>query len=251
MDKSDLIRLAPAYYELAVLLELQGKTGYMPEFALRRAYTYHPGEAADPEDASCYIEHNALLKLAIKNLVEQGAIEALLDPFGPSQYREGPKLDQYMLIAREDPAHPLFKGEASGDAQRWLRIALENLNTACNRLDVTESDWNNPEHEWEPIPIDRSDNKLQEADRLLDETIAEVEKNNGYAVQHPQERNFVLENLRLLSRTLKTATETSAAYVRTHGLDVLKKLAIRFAGAVMEKLADGTAHALMRWLGWG
>ena len=78
----------------------------------------------------------------------------------------------------------------------------------------------------------------------------EVEKNNGYASQHPEERRFVLESLKSLSVTFKTASTTSIAYVKTFGLMALRKVADRFAGASIGQIATLAVQALLRWLGF-
>lgn len=248
MDKADFLRTAPAYYELAVLDALRRKKGYLSEEALQDFYTVN-SDPNDPSDFHCYIENVPLLQYAIERLSKTDAIEALLDDFGPPQYKAGEGHEAYMDEQRANKASPTFKSEASSDSDRWLRSALSRVNQTYRQLGLTQADFENPEADWAPIPIERSNKALLEAEAAVDKTIEEVEKNNGYADQHPEERNFVLDNLKLLSAKFKTGTTTSVAYVKIHGLEALKKVANRFAGMTASQVANVAIQALLRWLG--
>lgn len=244
MDKPDFIRIAPAYYEFAVILALQSASGYLSEPELLRKYTARVRDDDGTDDWYCYLENKKLLQFAIAVLVKKGAIEALLDPFGPSQFKDGPKLSAYMDEQRADTASPLFKAEVSGDVRDWLHTALARLNMVCRELEVSADDWRDPEGEWEPIPLDQESETLKAANKALSDTIVQVEQNNGYAASYPEERKFILDNLKLLSSTLKTAATTSFNYVKVHGLRVLQKLQERFGAALIGEAAKETAKAL-------
>lgn len=248
MDKSDFIRLAPAYYEAAVIFAFKDEHGFIPEFRLRSKYHERHPDSSDPEDGFSLVGDEELLQLAMQNLVRKNVVVALRDPFGPSQFKEGDGLNAYMDEARADTNSPIYKGEASGDADQWLRLALNKLSDIGNDLRISPKDWERPDRDWEPIPLDRDEPILKEAIASLDETIAEIEQSNGYASEHPEERNYVVDNLKLLSNKLKSAASTSAAYVRSHGLNVLQKVADKFSGAAMGEAAKATLKALGEWL---
>ncbi len=244
MEKAEFIRIAPAYYELAVVLALQSKPGYVPEFDIRRMYTIHPDDAADPEDNYCLVGNSDLFRIAIQNLVEKQVIEALLDPFGPSQFKEGDGLGDYLAEQRKNAASPFYKAEASGDVDWWLKDALHGLDSVANRIGITPQDFQDPEGDWAPIPLDRADVRVQNAIEQVDQTIAHVEQNNGYGTAYPEEKRFVLDNLKLLSDTLKNAASTSITYIKTHGLNALQKLQERFGTALIGEAAKEASKAL-------
>lgn len=249
MDKADFIRLAPDYYKLAVVLVLREERGYVPSFSLKSKYYERHPDSTDPDDGYSLLENDALLQLAIDTLVKEQVIDALLDPFGPSQFRAGEGLGTYIDENLADASSPLHKAEASGDAERWLRAALERLNKIGAELEVTADDWQQPEAEWEPIPIERDNEAFLRAEAAVDHAIKEVEQNNGYASAHPEERNFVLEKLKLLSARFKSAKDISIGYVRANGVEALRKISHRFGNAAVGKVADAAITALLTWLG--
>jgi hypothetical protein len=116
------------------------------------------------------------------------------------------------------------------------------------RLGILPSDFESPERDWQPIPLDRQDEALQAAIISLDKTIKEIEQSNGYASEHAEERNFSIDNLRMLSQKLKGASTTSIAYVRTHGLTVLKRIQDRFVDTAIGEGAKETTKAILHWL---
>ena len=105
-----------------------------------------------------------------------------------------------------------------------------------------------PDREWAPLPLERESKSLQEAIASLEKTISEVEQNNGYAVEYPEERGYVLDNLKLLTSKMKTAATISANYVKTHGLSVLRRVEDRFVNAAIGEVAKHAAKALLHWL---
>jgi|HubBroStandDraft_6_1064221.scaffolds.fasta_scaffold22696_4 hypothetical protein len=203
-----------------------------------------PDDATGPEDRYCLIANKELFRVAIHNLLEKMVIEALVDPFGPSQYKEGIALSDYLKEERENRNRPLYRAEASGEAERWLHEALENLDRVAREIGISAEDFQDSEGEWEPIPLDRADTRLQKAIEKVDETIKHVEQNNGYGTEYPEEKRFVVDNLTLLSNTLRTAVSTSVAYIKTHGVNVLQKLQERFGNALIGEAARETAKAL-------
>ena len=248
MNKAEFMKVAPLYYELAIVLRLQLTDGYISERELRGAYFIVESSNGRNGNSINLLADEELLQVSLSRLVDNGVIEALLDPFGPSQFGEGPELSSYVDKARSDRTSPHYKADASGNQLQWLQSALLRLNHVGRELGIAAEDWRSPESDWQPIPLDRTNELLGSTIEAIDHTITAVEQSNGYASGHPEERKYVLDNLRLLAGTLKTAATTSVNYVRTHGLDVLQKLQDRFGTALIGEAARETAKAIWQWL---
>jgi hypothetical protein len=139
--------------------------------------------------------------------------------------------------------------EASGDRRKWIFKALTNINKTAWELHVSASDFVGAQvDEWSPIPIEQAAPSLQDAVAKLDDAIQQIEDSNGYAVQHTEERRYVLDGLKALSNTLKTAATVSVEYVRRNGLEMLKKVRDRFTGTLIDQSAKAAGDALMHWI---
>jgi hypothetical protein len=241
MDKAEFIRLAPKYYALAILLQLvKGKPVTYQSIA--EEYTVK----SDDED-EFLLQNGNLWAIATDWLMEKELVVAFSDPFGPPVYTQTDTFDSRFndLFNSE---MPFQNAQASGDSRRWAFQALRRVYEEEIRLSIRSSDFDDPESEWKPIPLEPSNLALQNAVISLDKTIVEIEQSNGYASEHPEERNFVLDNLRLLSQKLKSAGTVSVLYVRTHGLNVLKRVQDRFVDTAIGEGAKETTKAILRWL---
>jgi hypothetical protein len=199
------------------------------------------------DEPHCLIDDFATWNQAVAWLVERRMIVAFTDPFGPPIYKKSDTFDsQWSDLCRSE--RPFENARQSGDERSWTYEALRAVYAEHIRLGIRASDFEDPERDWSPIPIDRNDESLQTAITALDRTIKEVEQSNGYASQYPEERNFVLDNLRLLSQKLKSAGTVSVSYVRIHGLSVLKRLQERFIDTSIGEGAKETTHAIVHWL---
>lgn len=244
MDKADFIRVAPKYYMLAIIREMQKSYGYLSETAMRESYTYN-----DPDsDDYCYIPNTHLLKAALDDLVSAGAIEIIEDDFGPALYRKTDQFEEAVEALESDLDGPFYKCKISPDGETWVRSALSKVNDVSTELDITVEDFKRPDREWEPIPLDHDNASLKAAIASLDKVTQQIEQSNGYASAHPEERNFVLDNLKLLSNRLKTAATVSLSYIRSHGLNVLKKVQERFVDTAIGEGAKETIKALGHWI---
>jgi hypothetical protein len=65
---------------------------------------------------------------------------------------------------------------------------------------------------------------------------------------YPEERTFVIDNLRMLSDKLKSAGTISVSYIRTHGLSVLKRVQERFIDTSIGEGAKEVSNAIIHWL---
>lgn len=245
MDKADFIKLAPAYYELAVLALIWKNGGHLSEHSFRKEYElvrdgYH--------EAETLLGSNALLRQALRALEAKNVLAALEDPFGPTLYVRADGINEYIEELEANVSSPFHKSSRAPDRTEWIFNALIKLDETHSALAVTEAELEKPDDEWAPIPLDRSNPALTTAIEAVDETIKQVQQSNGYAADYPEERNFVLDNLEALAKTLKTAASTSIAYVRHHGLSVLSKLQARFGDALVGEVAKEAAKALWNFV---
>lgn len=244
MDKSDFVRLAPKYYMLAIIQEMRKSYGHLSETAMRESYTYNdPGG-----DDYCYIPNKYLMKIALDNLASTGAIEIIKDDFGPALYRKTDQFEQAVEALEIDLDGPFYKCKVSPDCEAWVRSALSKVNDTSTELDITGEDFNRPDQEWAPIPLDHDNKSLKTAIDLLDKVTQQIEQSNGYAAAYPEERNFVVDNLNLLSSRLKTAATISLSYLRIHGLNVLKKVQEKFVDTAIGEVAKETIKAIGHWM---
>lgn len=246
MDKPDFVKAAPVYYMLAIVQYVRKTTGHISEIDLYSEYT--DGESVDGPEY-CYIEKSALLKKAIRTLVAEGALEEVTDDFGPHLYTQGGRFEAYVDLMESDPSSPFYKAKQTNNRMHWLTRALNSVNRAYDELGVRDTDIENPEADWSPIPLDQSDPKLKEVLVAVDDVLVKVEGDNGYAAQHPEERNFVVANLKLFTSTIRGASSTSIAFIKVHGLEPLMKLSKVFGKAALGKLIDAAIAALLAYFG--
>jgi hypothetical protein len=243
MDKAEFVKLAPQYYALAIALAFANKGDELTRQSLMNEYIVHE----EDEDPYCLLDDFTIWNQAIAWLTERDMIFAFTDPFGPAVYNKGDIFDsQWNDLCRSE--RPFENARRSGNPATWTREALIAVYREYIRLGIRSSDFENPEREWQPIPLDRHDEALQAAIVSLNKTITEVEQSNGYASEYPEERDFVLDNLRLLSQKLKSAGTISVSYIRTHGLNVLKRVQDRFIDTSIGEGAKETTNAIVHWL---
>jgi hypothetical protein len=243
MDKAEFINLAPEYYMLAVVLELQSAYGYVSETALIDAYT-----VADEPDADgfCYIENRGLLREAIRLLAKHGGLETLSDPFGPSLYRATNELNNLVAVFEKDFTSPFYKSKQAPNRGAWLRSALSKLNQTGLELGITNEDLDKPEAQWTPIQIDQDDPIVKDAVQKLSKTVEDIETDNGYSAEHPQERDKVVHDLTGSLAKLKS-NSISPEWIRT-ALDGLRVAGRRFANTVKAQTIEGTKQAIIEFV---
>ncbi|MET4804421.1 hypothetical protein [Bradyrhizobium sp. LB11.1] len=242
MEKDEFLRTAPAYYYAATAIALESTYGY---FSLNSVKEYYRGY--QEEAAIDFLAHDELVKRALDQMLAKGAVSELPDPFGESLYQ---KTDQFNAAVIEplkaDTSGPYYKNESANNRGGWMRGALAKINELYFSLGVSPKDFEQePPDEWAPIPLEQSDPVLQDAIVALDRTIEQVEQSNGYADKHSEERRYVLDGLKQLSHTLKTATSVSARYLKTYGIELLKKVRDRFTGGLIDISAKTAIDALL------
>jgi hypothetical protein len=246
MDKAEFIEKAPLYYALAILLQFRTSGRSLTRRAISNEY-YVQVEGGSQDDITGLVDDDNLWDLAVKWLEISNAVVAYRDPFGPPVLTQSDTFESEVTDIFASVS-PFRTAEESGDARNWTFQALQRVESERVRLGIGPADFIDPERDWAPLPVERENESLKKAIVALDETITQVEQSNGYASEHPEERNFVLDNLRMLSSKLKSAGTVSMSYVRTHGLNILEKLQHRFIDTAIGEGAKETTHTIVHWL---
>jgi hypothetical protein len=143
-------------------------------------------------------------------------------------------LDGYKITRRGIEGINKIDDEEYGQIQASL-----NLNTAT--AEKAPSDW-------EPIPLNREEEKQKAAVEKLDEVIEELRGDNGYATSNPEEKVFVQDKLAAVSKRLKEDSHISWMYLREFVFAPLTILIKRFGGAAVGVAAVAAKEAFTSWL---
>jgi hypothetical protein len=244
MDKDDFVRLAPSYYALAIAQAVSGGSAQTPS-SLEEAYS----EKDQYEDEYSLLGVGVLLDLGIEEAARLRLIKIENDPFGPPIITQADDYWDAMEAACENEQGPFSRYRAAGDAKgTWLRSALASVNSQYARLGLKPEDFERKSDEWEPIPLDRSEPVLVEAIEKLDETIEQLRADNGYAIENPEQKAFVLDKLRTVQRRLKEDATISYWYLKEFALKPLQILVARFGKAAIGLAAGAAKEAFRQWL---
>lgn len=236
MDKRQFIKRAPEYYALGlavVLKETEGKAQTLEDLSKQVANV---------------LSFEPLALAGMKILADAGVVEVIPDDFAPTTYVASEELADWM---EEGGNSSLFvKFERTGNSRVWLLAALRSVNDEYLKLEITRDDFDPAieDKEWEPIPLDRSDEKLKVAITKIDEAIQVIEGDNGYAANVPGEREYVVSSLKLISGQLKVETQIYWMYVKNFALDPLVTVAKRFGKAATGLAAAIARAAIIDWL---
>jgi hypothetical protein len=247
MDKAEFIEKAPGYYALAIALAVKRASSPLTQATIEAIYPVTRTGRFGLGGRSL-LDNGHLWTIAIEFLQQRNMIGIFKDTFGPSIYHVENDFQKGWDELLSDDRFPFKNFNILGEHEDWLHGALTNVAETFETLDIQPADFENPEREWEPIPLERNNESLQSAIIALDNTITQVEQSNGYASEHAEERNFVLDNLRMLSQKLKSAGTVSVSYVRTHGLSILKRLQDRFVDTSIGEGAKEARNAIVHWL---
>jgi hypothetical protein len=80
MDKAEFVNIAPKYYSLAIIAYLIQHISFVEGIT---AETFS-GHYSNEEDHTYYVPRWKLFDLAVACLVQEGMIDVVSDPFGPS-----------------------------------------------------------------------------------------------------------------------------------------------------------------------
>jgi hypothetical protein len=173
MDRSRLLALAPDYYTIAVCNFFS-----KPNNKIASSHTVWAGPG---------FKHWALYTHVLRTLVDKQMLSAIDDDFGPTIYSRTDSFDQDWEALKKKAGSPYFKFALDPQRDVWLSSALEAVNKALDDHKIKAEDLTKPDAEWTPIPVERTDPKLQQVTAELDKTIAAVEADNGYNATLPEE----------------------------------------------------------------
>jgi hypothetical protein len=232
MERDRLIELAPQYYTIAIC-------AYFERNDVASSNTIW---------ATTNARNSPVFWRALELLVERKMLTAVKDDFGPTIYQRTASFakDWDELQKQPDTAYSRYALDPLGG--QWINTAMEAVNKALEEHKIKAEDLTKPDAEWEPLPLDRQSPKLEKATKQLDETIAVVESDNGYAATLPEERAYVVENLKEASERLKTQNEISYAYLKRRVIDVLDILIRKYGKAAMGVTAQAARAAIFDWL---
>jgi hypothetical protein len=246
MDKDTFVKIAPDYYATAILAYLYRMTRPVSREELSKEYSI-PGNMEDP-DGWFYFTKNRIFEAAVEILLEHEIINIIRNPFGPPII--SPRRDFYtkVEVIAKDRSFPFYKYRLTDGGEIWLREALQSLDRTYSDLQISATDFDAPDREWEPLPLERDDPLLQKTIDAVDETIEKVRADNGYAAHLAEEREYVLDGLSAFSKRLKEAASISVGYIRKYAVGPLGTLLTRFKDNALGLAASVAREALKEWL---
>jgi hypothetical protein len=216
---------------------------------IRAAFFRRDPEDSDPESGQDGLEKRALLDRAIVILVEKVAIQVTVDDFGPPLFSKAAAFSAIWDELIKDQKSPFYKYAIMMENGRaWLDDALVSVNSKYEQLNIQAEEFDEPDAEWQPLPLDRDDPRLVRAIECLEGTFEEVRSDNGYSANLPEERGYVLDGLKRTIEKLRTESAISWGYLRKNALEPLQMLIRRFSGAALEMTASAAKAAIFDWL---
>ena len=141
-------------------------------------------------------DHSPTFWHALKVLVDKGMLEVIPDDFGPPLYKKTDSFNAQWTELQKQSNTPAFKYNLDPKGEVWLVSAVQAVNKALKEQSIKSEDFTKPDAEWEPLPVERTNPKLQKTTEELEKTIKAAEADNGYAANLPEEKTFVVENLK-------------------------------------------------------
>jgi hypothetical protein len=133
-------------------------------------------------------------------------------------------------------------------AEQWLQETLRNsLNDITySEQDILEDFETNDV--WAPLPIDRDSVEYQETVAAIEDAISEVEGNNGYSSEQPEERDAIVTTLKSGSEAFKNGSPTKK-FIKTTLVDGFKYLIKRFTDSAIGIAAKKALEHLLPFVG--
>lgn len=235
MERGRLVELAPQYYACAICAYIdKDENKIVSSNTLWNSVTG--------------MKHGPTFWHVLNKFVEKKMLQAVPDDFGPTIYIRTDGFSAAWQEMRKQPNSPYYKWDIDPQGHVWLVNALESVNKALEDQKIKREDFAKPDLEWEPIPVDRKDPKLQAATGALDKTIQEVQQDNGYTANVPGERDFVLDSLKTGVEKLKKDDSISFAHLRRTIIEPLTMIINRFGKAALGLTASAARQALFEWL---
>jgi hypothetical protein len=144
----------------------------------------------------------------------------------------------------------LFKKYREVANKDWLRRAIRSVNETYDSLEIDPKDFSQEsvEIQWEPIPLDRSDEASTRVAEDLQNAITSIEQDNGYAANSPGEREYVLSNLKSFQKTVTEKSEIYWLQIKTFALEPLGRVIKRFGAAAVGIAATAARESILAWL---
>jgi hypothetical protein len=241
MDKEDYLKTAPEYYMAAIAMVLDSE------------YKLVSGDAIAGQfyaDARLLRANMNLFEAGIKKLVQHGVLTVSADSFGPTLYKRTETFSRWWDSDAKQQYQIVSKIHSMADPKDWLRTAVRRVNETYHNLGIQDADFelDATEAEWEPIPLDRDDQRLKKVIDAVDSAVVAIEGDNGYPVVAPGEREYVVENLKRFQTILRESTQILWIQVKQYGLEPLTKVIKRFGEAATGVAAAAAKQALLDYL---
>ncbi len=110
---------------------------------------------------------------------------------------------------------------------------LESLVADLPDREPNESPNGDVGDEWEPIPVDLSNDLQKKAVEDLETAASSIEADNGYAATQPAERNAVVRALRAGIATLREEAEIQIIYFKAFIWEPLEKAGKKFGESIV------------------
>jgi hypothetical protein len=175
-------------------------------------------------------------------------LEVIRDDFGPPLYTKTDSFAAQWAEIKKQSNTPAFKYNLDPNNDAWLTTAMAAVNKVLKEQNIKTEEFTKPDAEWEPLPVERTNRKLEKATEELEKTIKAAESDNGYAANLPEEKAFVVENLKNAVEKLKTEDSISYAYLKRKAVDALDIIIRRFGQASLGLAAQAARAALFDWL---
>jgi hypothetical protein len=242
VERNRLLELAPQYY-ICAICSYFGR----PDNRVASTTTLW-NQAGYSEGRAGGMKNSPLFWYTLNKLATDGFLDALTDDFGPTIYTRKDEFAAKWAELRKQPGTVYFKWDIDPAGPTWLANALDAVNKALGEQKIVQEDFQKPDAEWEPIPVDRGNPKLQAATEALQKTIEAVEQDNGYNATLPQEKSFVVDSLKEVEQKLQKSDEISFAYLKRKAIDALDILIRRFGTASVGLAASAARAAIFDWI---
>jgi hypothetical protein len=215
VDKGEFAEKAPQYYAVGIAVALiQNKN--------KGGKTLSDLDSIVETTQYRYFQKPIVVGHATKILLEGGAIEIIEDDFAPTIYKPTQHINKFMA----DSDIAAFRKFAEVNSWDWIRAAIKSVNDTYDKLKVAPEDFDiaATDSQWEPLPLDREDEKLKAATKAVDDAIKTIEGDNGYAAKVPAEREYVLTRLRAISAAFKERAQIAWPEIKANAIDPLGRV---------------------------
>lgn len=246
MDKVDFIEKAPQYYALAIAIGLQisldePKTISEIVALFDRRFSYNRNITR--------LSRSILAEKALQILQDQGCVDIITDDFGPALYIGKHTLNEWITVEAK-LQFPIFDKYFKIENLTWLEQAIAKINSLYDEFNINVKDFSVDagSEQWEPIPLDRTNEKLISATKALDAAIEIIEQDNGYAITASRERDFVITNLRSAIEIINNRSSIYYSNLKTLAIDPLTQVIKRFGTSAVGTAASAAKAAIAEWL---